>query len=654
MSAAVDLPFVFCEAEIRILASRGIQDSHEWARRNLRMIDGPLRGHLWNPDITPQAKGIMRAFDDPLVRKLYYLAPSQSGKTTICDACFFSALMHRCDNWGIGMPDEKSAAAIFQARMHKYFTAIAPLRALLKKMPNALQALEIILADDSRISAMWAGSEGSMRSKPMPYVLVDEPDAYADPSALNVMQERAEAYHTMGLSKIIIACRPKGTEEQSVIWADARAQAQAWMQRAARCPACSTLQFMEHERIVPVDGSRDARLIRQQHLGRYECAACKYLWNDNMRNAAVRNGQWVNIKAGAEIGEGRKPDDYGEASIIAFHSRAWESTMTSLSDVLADWFEAQGNPRRLQLFDNNRCAKPYRFVQVEQDWEELRALVADGQEGRVFLDQGVVPDWALTLTIAADMQMDHFFWSVAAHGLWPERLHIVDYGRVADWPDLTSVVFESAYRSEAGVEFRPWRGALDTGGGRRKKTEDSRTQQSYLWLMSQRPGVIFGTRGMSREPSPGIFVDPRNRDKLPDGRKVRRGFHLYFLNTDALKRMIFWSLAEGREEEPISFHARTTDEYLKQIVSERLMQAKNGGEEWQAFRANHYLDCMVGHKAMVNWQWKPNLAQLCGGSRGGVPEGGIGDSEARQGAKSGISGMDAELFTGESLFGGGL
>jgi len=624
-------PVVFRPEEQRIFSARPRLDTYAWSQKTMRMVDGPLRGHLWDAGTTPHAKGIMAAFDDPGVRKIYFLAPSQSGKTTIAFLCFFSALAARPDNWGIGMPDRDAVEAVFQGKLHRFFAENPALKRRLADVHEALQSREIVLADGSRISGMYAGSEGSMRSKPMPYVLVDEPDAFLDPSAMNTMQERADAYHSMELSKIMITCRPKGTEDGSVIWTDARRQAQAWMIYHAVCPACGAAQVMEHPGLTAADGTKDAKRIRQERLGRYRCAHCGCLWNDSMRNSAVRAGYWQD-----SLRNDARPEDRADASVVAFHFRSWESPLVSLSDVLADWFEAQGNPRLLQLFDNNRCAKPYKFVQLQTDWESLRKSCLD------YMPQGVVPDWACAITCAVDMQMDHFFWSMAAHGLSPARIHIIDYGRVATWNELRSVIFGSQYQKAGGEMMGPWRAALDTGGGRDKPYEDSRTMQAYQFIMQQRPGVVFGTKGMSRR-QPGQLVDVRTKEQMSDGRKLRSGFSLHFIDTDAFKRQIFWSLSDGRDEEPITFHGGTDDGYLRQIASEKLERGRDGTERWVKIRDNHYLDCLVLHCAMAFWQWKPALAQLAV-SR---PAPSAGGQERTQDMAS-----PTPVFNGQGLFAG--
>lgn len=585
-------PLSMREGESAVFRARPKLSSFEWARKNLRVIAGPFKGHLWNPDVSPQARGVLAIMDRPHVREGFYIAPSQSTKTTTAHAFFFAQLARRCDTWGIGMADQEAARRAFTGKLHLYFQRTPALRAMLAP-GDSLTNYEIGLVDGSMVYAMWSGSESRMRSDSMPYIHLDEEDAYLDPAAAVTMSERADAYHALDISKVFHTCRPKGSEDQSVIWNAARTKAQAWCMYEVECPVCHHRQIMDHTRIVAVDGSRDPKRIRQENLGRYQCAECRALWSDAARNLAAKAGRWVAIEG-----------DLDAATIVAFHFRSWESTLVKLSDVLAKWFEAQGNPRLLQAWDNNECAKPYKFVSIESDEERLATCIDDTH------DQGVVPHWALCLTFSADMQKDYFAWSVCAHGLAPERMHIVDYGRVQTWDELGAVIFDSRYSTGDGErELGIWRAALDTGGTKHEQ-DVSRPMQAYKWLLAQRLGVVYGTKGMSRT-TPGVFVKPSPLDTLPNGSRLRTPYVLHLIDGDAFKRLLFWRMSEGGfEDEPLTFHARTDREYLRQVASERLEKGKDGTERWVRFRANHYLDCLVGHAAMAHWQWKPSLAQL--------------------------------------------
>jgi len=75
---------------------------------------------------------------------------------------------------------------------------------------------------------------------------------------------------------------------------------------------------------------------------------------------------------------------------------------------------------------------------------------------------------------------------------------------------------------------------------------------------------------------------------------------------------------------------------------------ERGGREpkevWKRMRANHYLDCLVLHKAMASWQWKPSLVQLATGAQAAQ----AGQEQEEQGQ------TNDGLFTGQGLFTGAL
>lgn len=596
-----NIPFSFFPGEKNIFKARKKKNTFEWALKNLRLIDGPLKGQLWNIDLSPHAKGIFKAFDSKNVRVIIFAAPSQVGKTVIGIAGMGACLCQDIDNMGVGMPNETSAKETFQNKLHRFFIESPALASLLRDK-NSLLAKEIKLKSGAVISAMYSGSETSMRSKSMRYIYIDEPDAYDDKAALKIMQERADAYSGMGLSKIYISSKPKGKEDESVIWEEMQ-NAGAFMKYYAVCPFCKTPQVMEHENIKSFDNSRDRKRIRDEKLAGYECISCHRLWNDTYRNIALRDGFWLDEKR-KEQGLKVKQNDFGNASIVAFHLRSWESPLVSLSDVLADWFEAQGNSRKLQNFDNNRCAKPYKFIKLETEWQKLQPCIDDS------LPHGILPNFTQAVTLSIDTQLDHFYYSFAAHGVDPFRINKIEHGIIRNFEEIL-LLLQKRFNCENGKEFGIWRACIDTGGGKGQKYEDSRTMQVYKFLLeygSRFP--IFGTKGMSRA-RVGITVDLHRLEKLPSGKRLNNGLRLYLLDTDTLKRMIWYSLFEGHEVEPLIFDADTDEEYLRQMSSEKLIENKTGNEEWvKIYRNNHYLDTMVGHFAMAHWQWKPSLEEL--------------------------------------------
>ena len=587
-------PVNFRAAERKVFRGKPRFSTYDWATRNMRIVVGPFRGQRWNPDVTPYARGVFDVFDREGVNKVFLIWSSQLAKTTIALICMFAEQARRLDSICLGYPDMAAAKKMITSMLHPYYKQVEPLRALISS-EDALQNYEIQHVDGSKLYAMWSGSDSSQRSISAARLLIDEEDTFADRISVLAMQERVTAYEGLGMSKIIRCCRPQGNEKESTIWADARDEAQAWLRFQVACPFCGHRQIMDDSRIVAANGSRNAKQIATEKLGRYQCERCEKLWNDNNRNMALRNGTWVACEGNLE-----------GAKTVAFHLRAWESTLVSLSKVLEERLQAQKDPRRMQRYVNNVQAQPYKFVTMESDAERLARHVDAS------LPQGLIPDWCIALTLSVDMQRDHFWFSVAAHGLEPERIHILDYGRVQRFDELEELAFRNRYEFPDGTSFGIWRAALDTGGGLDPTNrQDTRPMQAQRWLNGLRPGVVYGTKGMSRT-SPGVFVKISQPDKAGAPHKSRtaaaRSTPLYLLDTDSFKRLVFWRLGEGAQEEPITFHAQTGADYLKQIASEKLVQKPNGHEEWHKFRDNHFLDCLVGHLAMAHWQWQPRLA----------------------------------------------
>lgn len=585
-------PITWFPGEVDVLRLREWESTYEWTRRNFRLALGPQAGRLWDPDTAPYAKGIMDVWDRPEVRKVFLEAPSQgTTKTTIAYACGFARLCRKPGPLGIAMPDQDAVERIFRERVLPHFRNTAPLRDLLASDRYAEQKSSLLLRNGSIVHGLWAGSESRMSSNSLETLLIDEEDAYADRGAVATLQERVLAFeHT---HKIMRFSKPRGTEEQSTIDRDMRAEAQVIFEWAAVCPACGTAQVMELEGIRVPEGVRDIKEIQDKRLARYVCTHCEYQWNDYVKNRAVAAGHW-------------RPDrEVRGATVVGFHLPSWVAQSMSLSKVMAQYFKAQREgPRALMGFDNSHKAVPYCQVTAAADEDALQRLVDHGRAAQE------VPDRALALTFAVDTQQDHFWWSVYAHGLEPREEWLVDFGRAGTFEELALLIFHARYKREGGSEHLGiWRAAIDTGGTRETPLEPSRTMQVYRWLLSLPPGKVFGTKGMSYQ-RPGVHVHWNWLQKYPDGTAMKGGLRLYHLDTDAFKSEAMWRLSGEEGADSLRFHGSVTEQYFRQLLAER-KQWEKGKEVWKKVRHdNHWLDCLGMHLAMTHFQWSPPLTVM--------------------------------------------
>lgn len=589
-AATPSLPFRWFPGEVEVLRLRQWGSTFDWARTHFRLVVGAQAGRLWDPDAAPYARGIMDAWDTPEVRKIFVIGPSQgTTKTTIAYACAFSRLCRKPGPLGVAMPDQEAVERIFRERIIPHFRHTRPLRELLSSDRYAEQKASLLLRNGSIVHGLWTGSESRMSSVSLETLLIDEEDAYQDKGAVAVLEERVRAYEHTG--KILRFSKPRGTEDQSTIWRDMKAEAQVLYSWAAVCPACGAAEVMDMDNIRVPEGVRDPKEILDKRLARYVCPHCQYQWSDYVKNRAVAAGHWRPNKPSAA------------PSVVAFHLPSWTAQGMSLSKVMADYFKAQREGHeRMRWFDNSHKAVPYCEITVSSSEEDLLNLVDHGRAAQT------VPDRALALTFAADTQKDHFWWSVYAHGLDPREEWLVDAGKAQTFEELASLIFQTTYpRENGGERLGIWRAAIDTGGSRESPLEPSRTMQVYRWLMTQPPGRVFGAKGMSYQ-RPGVHVYWSLLQKYPDGAAMKGGLRLYHVDAGALKSEALWRLSGEEGADPLRFHGSVTPDYFRQLLSER-KQWEGGKEVWKKIRKdNHWLDCLVLHLAMTHFQWSPSLA----------------------------------------------
>ncbi|MBI9112269.1 terminase gpA endonuclease subunit [Maridesulfovibrio ferrireducens] len=586
----------FFPGEKAVFAMRPQTPTYEWACKNFKLAAGPQKGSLWDPKEVPHAKFMMDMWDRPEVRKVFFVGPSQgSKKTTIAYACALARISRRPGPLGIAMPDEGAIERVFTERLTYHLNGSPFLRSLISPSRYAEQKSQIQLKDGSMILGIWCGSEMRMSSFSAETMLIDEEDANANKNSVATAEERTWGYKRT--HKIFRFTKPRKTEEDSTIWKDMQAESQAIYEYHAVCPSvvCRTPQVMEFENIKVPDEVRDPALIEEKKLARYVCPHCGYEWSDYTRDKALDAGFW------ATDSKVKNP------TIVGFHLPSWMCKSMSLSKVMADYFKKRREGQEGMLwFDNSHRAIPYESTVILADEDMLKKFI------RLDLQSQTVPKEAAAITLAIDTQKDHFWYSACAHAVEPRQEWIFDYGKIGSFEEVEQLLYKTSYRKEGSQDrLSFWRAAIDTGGTRNSPLEESRTMQVYRWLLKQKPGLIFGTKGMSHH-TPGVNVKWSLLEQLPGGKKLKNGLRLYLLNADAFKSEVFWRLTEGCEEEPIWFHADTDELYIRQILSERLQwDSKKKKEVWKAIRKdNHYLDTLCTHIAMTHFQWKPTLESL--------------------------------------------
>lgn len=589
-------PFVLYPAEVDVLQSKPFMPTREWAAKHFRIVTGQYAGQFFRHDLIPYAAGIMDAWDDPAVRELIMCGVSQVTKTSIAYACLMSALWRDPGPAGVAMPDEKHLARVMEEKLGPHMRRSVECRAMLANVRDPILRNKILL----RHASIWGihmGSEASMSSITLRYLLVDEEDACTDHSAVGVVRERVTSY--ADVSKILRYSKPRGGEQESTIWAALKTSCQTVYEWRAVCPACRTPQVMRQERIrIPKD-ERDPARIWNQRLARYECEGCGYRWNDHTRDLAVRAGHWY----AERVVRG--------ASTVGFHMPSWISPFVSLSKIMQEYMEAlqDGSPAKLAAFDNSHGARAYKAIAIETDADRLRRMV------RHDLPPLVAPEWAVALTCGIDVQMTGFWFVVRAWGRGGES-SLVQYGWLTTWDDVRTQVFDTTYpvAGRDDVVMPIWRAGIDIGG-----TEDvqasqgwSKTEEVKMWLLEHDPegDTIRGVKGASRDMDQMVRASTMQRDpKAPA--KWQDVLPLMLINTTDMKDLIHLVRFREDSRQAMWLHSETDENYIRQLTAEKRRHEKGKRAVWDAgSRANHLLDCEVYAAACAHVDWAPALATL--------------------------------------------
>lgn len=597
----------------------------EWMKRNVIVPEGPMKGSRYDPELSPYFPPLWDILLAPSVREMFVAAGPQIGKTLFGQGFLARRGVERPGPRQIALPDETLVGNWFKKKLIPLFKDSPQLRRYIGKERNSVVTAEISLHNGTTFSGRWMGSDSQRASLSALDGLGDEPDMFPEGAQAD-FRERFNSYDS--LFKLLWIGKPIGFEGESWIW-DQRKTADIKVQWAAKCPACGTFQVMQFENIKVPEGMRDPAVIRHEKAAYYQCCRCEWRWTDKIRNRAVRAGR---LDFDREV----------DRPVRVFaHLPSWNSRWVSLSEVMASWFEAQGKQEKMKSWFNGFAAQPGDVVVSESDEDRLRQFILPE------LPPIVVPDRAQAVTFSVDMQADHFYHSTCAH--WVDPLSdvdsaeewIIDQGKVGSFQELSELIHGSRFRRDGTTDqfVGIWRAALDTGGGKNEWENESRTMQAYKWLKKQRPGVVYGTKGMSKR-TPGVHVRLGNAtEKLPNGKTIKSGLRLHFIDTDAFKDVFFWRLGDeavdketGVSLEPIHFHAKTPVEYFYQLCSEKKVLDKRK-HVWKAVRANHWLDCMIGHLAMVHWQWGPSLKALVLKSQASKPNSTTKKTPAAGGSK---------------------
>lgn len=552
-----------------------------WAERE-RWIGtdegSPLPG-LWRS--VPWQREIMDALADPSVQWLTILKGTQVGISEV--------VRNAVGRWAIHDPGDvlwvmstQAAAERAMVKLRKMFQNTPALRGLLSDRRSDTTLLELVLTNGMRIVIGWAGSAASLASDPFPRVILDEVALYKwstqhAGSPVHLAGDRTKTAGRRG--KVVLLSSP--TAEDDPICTAHRETADRRV-FAVPCPTCGLLQPWEWERVTWAGGSTntapsdpEARLAMAEVVRREQSAwmACEAPGcagriepRTAMRDPAAR---WVQEErcATSERRAYHVPE--------AWH---WETT---LSDLVAKFLRAT-SPAALGTFFTGSLG---RVLVTAHATFGARLFAARAVHPRT------VPAWATVVISTADTQLGGWWLMVRAWGKGG-RSRLLDWGFVQTEEELVARGLVAGFAVEGGadLEARPFRLAVDTGGGMRQVTAEdadgSRTKQVYALVRRTRGMVALKGEG-DKAATDGAHHRLAKVDGL-DVHLLNRNFY-----ADELSRLlqadkpVLWEECVGADDPT----------YTRQMSSEqKVLETSAKGSKWlwkkkTAAAPNHLWDC---------------------------------------------------------------
>lgn len=410
-----------------------------------------------------------------------------------------------------------------------------------------------------------AGSPQRLKSTTVRTLIVDELDEFAanlgddDPVAL--LEGRTSAFPATYKRLYISTPGIRGVSRIEALWT--RSDQRRYH---VPCPECGHEQPLEWSGL---QWTPDAAQVW------YCCRECGAVIREHHKTAMLAAGHWVPARESRTRGYTLNALYYP----IGLGPR-W-------ADLVRMWIDAQGDPRRLKTFVNDRLAEP---------WEDpaMRAVKHNVIADRAELYRlRSAPAPVLAVTAGVDTQDNRLAVHIVGwgRGMAAWTLDYIELpGDPADdtvWVALTDLLNKPIEHAHGGV-LRVEAGAIDMGGHRTEAVKAYCARRLVRRLIP-----IFGAVANNAP----VISKPRLQDINWRGRMDRRSVAAYQVGTVAIKHHLYALLSTDADKAPdaraLHFSDELPPDYFAGLVSERYNPVKNRFEKMRGAARNEPLDTWV-------------------------------------------------------------
>lgn len=439
------------------------------------------------------------------------------------------------------------------------------------------------------LKMVGSNSPASVKSTPAPRVIVEEPDdcnlnLRGQGDSIKLAKERMKTYRR---PKIIIGGTPTLKGLSSIAAEMELSDKRRGMVPCHDCGEEHALSFDNLHCDTDAEISHEVYGNHRPETAFYTCPHCGSIWDDNQKNANLKNGRWVATAEFTGIA-----GYYLNELYATFYGSRFEVLVKKRLE--AERAAEQGNVGPMIAYINSSVGIPYEFQSDAPKVEDLE------QRGREYSEM-VAPAGAVLLTAGIDVQHDRLAIVIVGWGRGEEswRVQWTElHGNTVDvndpvWKELDKLLSHPV-KSECGAQLTVSAASIDSGDG---QTNDA----VYSYVRARQRFGIMAVKGESHNINREIFsrpstsIDPHRYSKT---KAAKYGLRVFMVGGHKAKTLIDQRLRlEGNGPGRMHWYQDIRPDYLEQLTNEVLAPHPRipSKKIWQkkAGRSNEALDCEV-------------------------------------------------------------
>lgn len=537
----------------------------EWAE-TYRVVDRGARKGRWSNDTVPFATEIMACADDPMVREIIFMKPSQvAGSEVIANIA--GKRIHQAPTEMIYCAEKEDKTKAWVQESFDSMVRVTPeLRRLISTTAEGNNQ-NVKRYPGGGFYFAWATSPAELSSRPAQIIFFDEKAAYKptnEGDAVKLGEARTKTYDGEELIVKISTPRRCDCSAAGETCGDISHDYMRGDQREfyVPCPHCDEFQTLKFGGKDTAYGLKwDPETPESPY---YICEFCTAVIEEFDREDMLLKGHWL---AHAPFN-----------GVASFRINQIYSPFVSWGRMVVDFLEAKSSAAKLEVYTNTVLGetwKPVEQIEYEDLTWNLEPYHADVPAGVLVLTAGVDVQKDRLEVEVVGWGKDHESWSIdykvfeGQTGVEAAEQAEEDEDIANVWDSLAEFL-QSSFLGVGDQVFRIQCVAVDSG---------YQTTVVYKFCKKYAAKRWFAVKGMS-DPFKPLLSKPTLSGQNP---KVR----LFPIGTNAAKDEVFASLKVPQPGPAYChFPARqpySEDAHMKQLASERMVTHVRGGRSYRVY-----------------------------------------------------------------------